>query len=130
MTGRPYLRTGTSFTPFTEKKSLSAAKNILEVLINEFFFSDIFKRVYAKSFQFDNVVRLWAGPRLMVFLFHPDDVEVILSSQVYIDKSSEYKFFEPWLGNGLLISTGKKQNFHQLISLILYLIIRILFGKD
>lgn len=68
--------------------------------------------MYAKSFQFDNVVRLWVGPRLMVFLFHPDDVEVILSSQVYIDKSKEYKFFEPWLGNGLLISSGNKQYFH------------------
>lgn len=74
---------------------------------------NIFKRVYAKSFQFDSVVRLWAGPRLMVFLFHPDDVEVILSSQVYIDKSIEYRFFEPWLGNGLLISTGQKWRSHR-----------------
>lgn len=33
--------------------------------------------------------------------------QVILSSNVYIDKSPEYRLFEPWLGNGLLISTGK-----------------------
>jgi hypothetical protein len=42
-----------------------------------------------------------------VFLYNPDDVEIILSSHVYIDKSHEYRFFEPWLGNGLLISTGE-----------------------
>lgn len=37
----------------------------------------------------------------------PRDVEIILSSHVYLDKSAEYKFFKPWLGNGLLISTGE-----------------------
>lgn len=35
------------------------------------------------------------------------NMQVILSSNVYIDKSPEYRLFEPWLGNGLLISTGK-----------------------
>lgn len=75
-------------------------------------------------------MKLWIGPRLMVFLTNPKDVEVtynilvfffnthsvytivnveqvILSSNVYLDKSPEYRLFEPWLGNGLLISSGK-----------------------
>lgn len=52
------------------------------------------------------VVRLWIGPKLTVFLFDPRDIELILSSQIYIDKSTEYRFFAPWLGEGLLISTG------------------------
>lgn len=56
--------------------------------------------------QYDQIIRLWIGPKLLIFLMDPRDVEIILSSQVYIDKSSEYRFFKPWLGNGLLISTG------------------------
>lgn len=49
---------------------------------------------------------MWIGHRLLVFLIDPRDVELILSSHVYIDKADDYKFFKPWLGNGLLISTG------------------------
>lgn len=77
------------------------------------FFSAIFRKFYERSFEFDQVIKLWIGPKLVVFLIDPRDVEVILSSNVYIDKSSEYRFFKPWLGNGLLISSGnvsKAQN--------------------
>lgn len=56
--------------------------------------------------QYGNVIRGWLGSKLIIFLSDPDDVEVILNSQVHIDKSSEYRFFKPWLGEGLLISTG------------------------
>lgn len=73
----------------------------------------IFSNMYKRSYEYENIVKLWIGPRLLVFLFHPDDVEVILSSQVYIDKSSEYRLFEPWLGDGLLISTGQKWRSHR-----------------
>ncbi|XP_046431579.1 cytochrome P450 4g15 [Neodiprion fabricii] len=73
----------------------------------------IFRNVYQKSFEFDQVVKLWIGPKLLIFLVDPRDVEVILSSHVYIDKSSEYRFFKPWLGNGLLISTGQKWRAHR-----------------
>ncbi|XP_046625289.1 cytochrome P450 4g15 [Neodiprion virginianus] len=73
----------------------------------------IFRNVYQKSFEFDQVIKLWIGPKLLIFLVDPRDVEVILSSHVYIDKSSEYRFFKPWLGNGLLISTGQKWRAHR-----------------
>uniref|UniRef100_A0A1B0CWB4 Cytochrome n=1 Tax=Lutzomyia longipalpis TaxID=7200 RepID=A0A1B0CWB4_LUTLO len=61
------------------------------------------------------VVRLWIGPKLTVFLYDPKDIELILSSHIYIDKSTEYSFFKPWLGNGLLISTGHKWRSHRRI---------------
>lgn len=69
-----------------------------------------------KAENFKDVVKIWVGPKLMIFLIDPRDVEIILSSNVYIDKSTEYRFFKPWLGDGLLISTGKfrigkKKNF-------------------
>lgn len=73
----------------------------------------IFQNVYQKSFEYNEVIRLWIGPKLVVFLVDPRDVEVILSSHVYIDKSAEYRFFKPWLGDGLLISTGQKWRNHR-----------------
>ncbi|KAG6450738.1 cytochrome P450 4g15 [Manduca sexta] len=66
---------------------------------------------YAK--QFGNVVRVWLGSKLIVFLTDADDVEVILNSHVHIDKSTEYRFFKPWLGEGLLISSGEKWRSHR-----------------
>ncbi|XP_017888706.1 cytochrome P450 4g15 [Ceratina calcarata] len=73
----------------------------------------IFQTVYQKSFEFNEVIKLWIGPKLIVFLVDPRDVEVILSSHVYIDKSAEYRFFKPWLGDGLLISSGQKWRNHR-----------------
>ncbi|CAK9831924.1 Cytochrome P450 4g15 [Anthophora retusa] len=73
----------------------------------------IFQNIYQKSFEYNEVIKIWVGPKLIVFLVDPRDVEVILSSNVYIDKSAEYKFFKPWLGNGLLISSGQKWRTHR-----------------
>ncbi|XP_050528838.1 cytochrome P450 4g15-like isoform X2 [Daktulosphaira vitifoliae] len=66
----------------------------------------LFMKLLEISYTFDirKPIKGWLGTRLGIFLLDPDDIEVILSSYVYIDKSPEYKFFEPWLGNGLLIS--------------------------
>ncbi|XP_072941640.1 cytochrome P450 4g15 [Epargyreus clarus] len=77
--------------------------------------AQIFKNVVSKSKEFDNesVVKLWIGPRLIVFLYDPRDVELILSSHVHIDKADDYRFFKPWLGDGLLISTGQKWRSHR-----------------
>ncbi|KAF2882662.1 hypothetical protein ILUMI_23526, partial [Ignelater luminosus] len=73
----------------------------------------VFKWVFSHSKTFDKVIKLWIGPKLMVFLTDPNDVEIILSSHVHIDKSSEYRLFEPWLGNDLLISSGQKWRAHR-----------------
>ncbi|KAJ8727072.1 hypothetical protein PYW08_015469 [Mythimna loreyi] len=76
---------------------------------------DIFRNIIEKSIAYDgeSVVRIWIGPRLLVFLYDPRDVELILSSHTHIDKADEYRFFKPWLGNGLLISTGQKWRSHR-----------------
>lgn len=73
-------------------------------------FLGVFRTVIHMSEQFSEVIKIWIGPKLTVFLADPRDVEIILSSQVLIDKSSEYEFFKPWLGDGLLISSGKLLN--------------------
>ncbi|KAI5716921.1 hypothetical protein M8J76_014629 [Diaphorina citri] len=74
----------------------------------------LFKRALEVEEKFlDTVVKIWFGPRLIILLKDPRDVEIILSSHVHIDKSPEYRFFKPWLGNGLLISTGEKWRTHR-----------------
>ena len=84
--------------------------NALEMIGSPY---EIFNNVYQKSFEFGRVIKMWIGPRLMIFLTDPNDVELILSSHVHIDKSPEYRLFKPWLGDGLLISTGQKWRAHR-----------------
>jgi len=74
---------------------------------------DIFRKIYERSFEYGSVVKLWVGPLLGIFLTDPRDVELILNSQVHIDKAKQYKFFKPWLGDGLLISSGPKWRAHR-----------------
>lgn len=93
---------------FISNTKLFVAKNKRFTL-----FSEIFKTVYKYSFEYKDVIKMWIGPKLVVFLTHPQDIELILSSHVHIDKSTEYRFFQPWLGNGLLISTGPKWRAHR-----------------
>ncbi|XP_055840918.1 cytochrome P450 4g15 [Episyrphus balteatus] len=75
--------------------------------------SKVFETVMRKGEPFEHVAKIWIGPKLVIFLYDPRDVEILLSSQVYIDKAPEYEFFKPWLGDGLLISTGHKWRSHR-----------------
>ncbi|XP_046655350.1 cytochrome P450 4C1-like [Daphnia pulicaria] len=54
------------------------------------------------------VLRVWAGPFPNFMLFTPEAFETVLSSKKLIDKGTEYGFLHPWLGTGLLTSTGSK----------------------
>lgn len=53
-------------------------------------------------------MRLWLGTQLVIILTDPKDVEAVLTNMKLITKSSEYEFLKPWLGTGLLTSTGSK----------------------
>lgn len=37
----------------------------------------------------------------------PEYLEQLLNSNVHLSKSDGYDLFKPWLGDGLLVSTGK-----------------------
>lgn len=37
------------------------------------------------------VVRAFLGTKLIIFLYHPRDIEIILNSTVHIDKAPEYR---------------------------------------
>lgn len=61
--------------------------------------------------------------RFLLTIYTNINSQVILSSNVYIDKSPEYRLFEPWLGNGLLISTGKLRDDNNIVFVIKYHVI-------
>ncbi|KAM6972441.1 cytochrome P450 4V2-like [Aplochiton taeniatus] len=54
------------------------------------------------------LVKFWMGPIPFVILYHAETIETILNNSTHIDKSFAYKYLEPWLGTGLLTSTGNK----------------------
>lgn len=73
---------------------------------NTEFFQQIIQ--YTEEFRHLPIIKLWIGPVPLVALYKAENVEVILTSSKQIDKSFMYKFLQPWLGLGLLTSTGSK----------------------
>lgn len=58
--------------------------------------------------KYGKFIRFLIGNQLIVMFCDPKDVEMVLKSHKLIDKSSEYSYLQKWLGEGLLLSTGKK----------------------
>ncbi|TKR72072.1 hypothetical protein L596_019588 [Steinernema carpocapsae] len=56
----------------------------------------------------EHLARVWIGPKLMLMAADGQTVKAIVDSNVEIVKGSDYDFFLPWLGTGLLISSGPK----------------------
>ncbi|XP_056624883.1 cytochrome P450 4V2 isoform X2 [Triplophysa dalaica] len=54
------------------------------------------------------LVKVWVGPVPFLILYHAENIEVVLNNSKHIDKSYSYRFLHPWLGTGLLTSTGEK----------------------
>jgi len=58
--------------------------------------------------KYGKVARIHLGPRPNVIIASPEGFEKVLSSNKQITKGKDYKFLMPWLGTGLLTSTGNK----------------------
>ncbi|TDH16388.1 hypothetical protein EPR50_G00019250 [Perca flavescens] len=71
---------------------------------------DFFQQImdFTRDFANAPLFKLWIGPIPFVILFHPETVETVLTNAVHMEKSYAYKFLHPWLGTGLLTSTGLK----------------------
>ncbi|KAJ8022840.1 Cytochrome P450 4V2 [Holothuria leucospilota] len=69
-------------------------------------------RGWAKELDLENTERksrvAWMGPIPIIGLSIAEDIETILSSSKQLEKGTFYRFLMPWLGNGLLLSKGKK----------------------
>lgn len=63
---------------------------------------------YTLVYRKEKLFRIWLSWEPLVFLWHPETVEKVLSNNFLLQKSSQYGFLHPWLGTGLLTSEGTK----------------------
>nr|XP_054759900.1 cytochrome P450 4V2-like [Lytechinus pictus] len=54
------------------------------------------------------LIRVWYGPSPAVLIISSKHSELLMNSSHHIGKGVQYKCLEPWLGQGLLTSSGKK----------------------
>lgn len=67
------------------------------------------------SKKYPYINRIWVGPTPDVLIRKAEYVEKVISSSKHMEKSRIYDFIKIWLGDGLLISTGKKWLKHRKI---------------
>ncbi|XP_063968944.1 cytochrome P450 4V2-like isoform X2 [Lytechinus pictus] len=71
---------------------------------------EFFKQIvgWTEEFQSQGVFRFWLGPIPLIVICKADSTEVVMGSSKHIKKGYVYRFLHPWLGLGLLTSTGQK----------------------
>ncbi|KAG5344268.1 CP4C3 protein, partial [Acromyrmex heyeri] len=67
-----------------------------------------FQKLIKWANKFGDIYLIWVGMRPFIFLYRIESVQPLLSSSVHIDKSLEYQYLKPWLGTGLVTSSGEK----------------------
>ncbi|XP_037782766.1 uncharacterized protein LOC119579100 [Penaeus monodon] len=85
-------------------KGLPLLGNLLHMWVDH---EELFRRL-CKICELGNVARFWVGSKPYCIVSSARAVETILSSSKHIDKSWDYTLFRPWLGEGLVTSTGVK----------------------
>jgi cytochrome P450 family 4 subfamily V len=70
-------------------------------------------RANCRVFQDLGLFRWYLGHKPVVITFAPENVEAILQSTTVVDKSYEYRVFEPLLGEGLVTSRRPKWNYRR-----------------
>lgn len=53
-------------------------------------------------------MRILLGPKVLILLAEPEDIEDMLLRGKTIVKSEEYEYTQSWIGEGLITSTGQK----------------------
>ncbi|XP_069699698.1 cytochrome P450 4C1-like [Periplaneta americana] len=76
--------------------------------------SEVVKVVIDIANKYKPLFRTWIGGRFAeINIMEPEHLEVIMSSSKHIEKSFGYEFMKPWIGTGLLTSTGQKWHTHR-----------------
>lgn len=73
-----------------------------------YFLADLLQSFMKLTDTYGTIMKLWLGPRLHLFITKPEIAEYFLNSHTHLSKSNGYDLFKPWLGDGLLVSTGAK----------------------
>ncbi|CAC5409593.1 CYP4V2 [Mytilus coruscus] len=64
---------------------------------------------WCEDYRESGIVRLWLFEGIpWIGIYKAEYCEILLNSSKHIDKAQEYRFLHPWLGTGLLTSTGTK----------------------
>lgn len=74
----------------------------------QYFLPDTIDFLKGFHLKYGKTVRLWILDQLNFCTVDPKLVEIILTSPKYIQKGSLYDHLKVWLGNGLLLSNGRK----------------------
>ncbi|XP_029052237.1 cytochrome P450 4V2-like isoform X3 [Osmia bicornis bicornis] len=74
---------------------------------------EAFKKMIKWGQELGDIYLVWVGMRPFIFLYKAEAIQPLLSSSIHIDKSLEYKYLQPWLGSGLVTSTGEKWHFRR-----------------
>ncbi|KAK7081204.1 Cytochrome P450 4V2 [Halocaridina rubra] len=90
--------------PIPGPKALPILGNALELRLDN---KALFQR-FMSYCDYGEVARVWIGPYPYVLLSGARAVEEVLRDSKILDKSPDYNFLHPWLGKGLLTSTGQK----------------------
>ncbi|XP_060081762.1 cytochrome P450 4V2-like [Ylistrum balloti] len=63
---------------------------------------------YSAEWANTGIFKILLGNKPIIAVYRAEYIEVLLNSSKHMDKSDEYRFLHPWLGTGLLTSTGDK----------------------
>ncbi|CAH2049597.1 unnamed protein product, partial [Iphiclides podalirius] len=71
-------------------------------------YNDLFPLMqsFPKKYGYRYMIKVFG--RRILHVYNVEDVEIVLSHTKNISKSKPYTFLQPWLGTGLLLSTGGK----------------------
>lgn len=69
---------------------------------------EAFKKMIKWGKELGDMYLIWVGMRPFIILYKAEAIQPLLSSSIHIDKSLEYEYLQPWLGTGLVTSTGEK----------------------
>lgn len=70
--------------------------------------SQLFSTLKETCEKYEKIFKIYVGGQLDIVLNDPQDVEVLLTDTALMEKAVEYGPIKEWLGDGLLISSGKK----------------------
>nr|KAF7437726.1 hypothetical protein H0235_000117 [Vespula pensylvanica] len=68
----------------------------------------LLENVWKMNEEYYPIYKTWSFFTPIVTLLHPEDVEVLMKSTKHIEKSTIYKYLQPWLSTGLITSAGDK----------------------
>ncbi|XP_046734964.1 cytochrome P450 4C1-like [Diprion similis] len=84
---------------------------------NAFWFAcrgdELLNRIIQLCQPYDDPFRLWMGPKLIVVVKNPRDIEVVLNSSTATYKPFEYRFLAAYLGQGLVTESGSIHRAHR-----------------